>query len=137
MANITFSANNNADVYVLPVVPNLGDIEEPQNNEVLKGLNHDIKIIGNPGLDKFSVNSFFPVNKEYTFVANGSEPNGWKYVEFIRNCKKNKVPIRVVITSKSKYTIKNKLFSIEGFKYHPDNVGDVVYQIDLEEFTNE
>jgi len=134
--NIVLSANNNADVYILPVVPNGLDIDEPQTTEILKGLDHDIKVIGNVGLDKLSINSFFPVDKKYTFIATGAESNGLKYVEFIQNCKKNKIPMRVVITNKNKYTIKNKLFSIEDFKYHSDNVGDIVYQLDLEEYPN-
>jgi hypothetical protein len=133
--NITLSVNNNKDIYVLPVVPNGIEIESSQKNETFEGLNGDITLIGNTGLKEFSVSSFFPVDKKYNFVAQGSEKNGWKYVEFIENLKKNKTPVRVVMTNKQKYSVFNGLCSIEKFKYKTDNVGDIQYTLDLKEFT--
>jgi len=132
--NITLSANNNADIYVLPIVPPNIEINSPQKNETFEGLKGDFTLIGNKGLKEISISSFFPVDKNYSFVAQGAEKNGWKYVEFVENLKKNKTPVRVVMTNKQKHTIFNGLCSVENFKYKPDNVGDIQYTLDLKEF---
>lgn len=132
--NIILSANNNKDMYVIPVVPNGIEINSPQKNETFEGLNGDLVLIGNPGLREFSISSFLPVNKNYNFVHQGAEQNGWKYVEFIDNLKKSKTPVRVVMTNKQKYTIFNGLCSIENFKYQADKVGDIQYELNFKEF---
>jgi len=133
--NIILSANNNKDVYTLPIVPNGIEINSPQKNETFEGLNRDITLIGNPGLKEIPITSFFPVNKDYPFIAQEAEKNGWRYVEFIENLKKSKTPVRVIITNKQKYTVFNGLCSIENFKFKTDNVGDIQYTLDLKEFT--
>jgi hypothetical protein len=132
--NITLSANNNSDIYIIPVVPPNLPIKTAMNNEVLSTLNGDILILGNETLKEFSISSFFPVNKSYKFTANGYEANGWKYVNFIGENKKSKTPIRVVITTKDKYTVLNTLMSIESFVYSVDKVRDIQYELSLKEF---
>lgn len=56
--NITLSANNNADIYVLPIVPPGIEINSPQKNETFEGLKGDLTLIGNPGLKEISISSF-------------------------------------------------------------------------------
>ena len=131
---IILSANNNQEIFTLPVVPSGMEINSSQKNEIFEGINGDITLIGNLGLKEFSISSFFPVNKDYNFIVRGAEKDGWKYVEFIVRLRKEKKPVRVVWTNKNKYTIFNGLCSVENFKYKPDKVGDINYTLDFKEF---
>lgn len=136
--NITLSANNNSDVMILPVVPPDVPIRSPQNNEVFSAINGDLLIIGKRGLREVTITSFFPVNKDYPFIAQGAESNGYKYIEFIENYKNLREPFRLVITTKDKYSVLNMLCTVEaGFEYAPDKVGDLKYTLPLKEFIND
>ena len=74
--DIIFSANNNEEVMIFPVVPPDFEITDEQNNEDFDGISGKMKLIGEKGLKKLTISSFFPVNKEYTFVKAGSERDG-------------------------------------------------------------
>lgn len=137
MSNIILSANNNADVMVLPVVPPDIPVKSPQNNEVFSTIKGDVLIIGKPGLREVSITSFFPVNKDYPFIAHGAERNGFKYVEFIENYRRLQKPVRLVWTTKDKYTVLNMLCAVESFEYAPDKVGDLNYTLALKEFIDD
>ena len=134
--NITLTSQDNSQVFIIPVVPPNLPIKSGSNNETFSSIDKDITIIGNPVLREFSLNSFFPVNKNYPFVKNGYEPDGWKYVSFIESAKNSKQPVRVVVTTNNKYTVLNILMSIESFIFSADKVGDIQYELSLKEFNN-
>jgi hypothetical protein len=132
--NITISKNNNQEILIIPIVPPNISITQGSKNETFETLTGDINILKNPALKEISLSSFFPVNKNYSFVSKGSEPDGFKYVNFIENAKNNKEYIRLVMTSKENRTIFNSLVSIENFEYDLDKVSDIVYSVDFKEF---
>lgn len=80
--DIIFSANNNEEIMVFPVVPPDTGPAVPQEHEDFEAITGKMKIIGNMGLRSLSIESFWPVDKNYPWVRPGSDPNGWLYVEF-------------------------------------------------------
>lgn len=132
--DIVFSANNNEQVMVLPVVPPGLEFDEPQENEEFKHLTGSLNILGNMGLKTVGISSFFPVNKNYSFMKNGAEKDGWKYVEFFRKYRQKKLPFRVVITSKDGRELLNMPCSVDSFSYNVDKVGDIQYQLGIKEY---
>lgn len=132
--NITISKNNNSEILIIPVVPPNVPIKQAGKNEVFETLNGDINILKLPGLKELSISSFFPVNKNYEFVAKGSETDGFKYVNFLENSKNSREYIRLVMTAKDNKTLFNSLVSVEDFEYSIDKVGDIAYSVDFKEF---
>lgn len=135
--DIVFSANNREQVMVLPVVPPDISIEVPQDNEDFDSIKGAIKLIGNMGLTKLSISSFFPVHN-YKWLATGSTSDGWAYVKFFEKYRKEKLPFRCVITTKDGATRLNIACVVNSFSYSVDSVGDINYSLDIEEyrFTN-
>ena len=134
--NITITDKTGSTSLIIPIVPPEIPITKPSKNQVFETINGDLNIIGNEGLTETAWDSFFPC-KEYPFAATGSSINGWDYVDFFNNAKKNKLPIRVVMTSKDRHTILNMLASIEKWEYKPDKVGDIKYSLGLKEYVQQ
>lgn len=132
--DIVFSANNNKEIFVLPIVPPGISIQQPIKNEVFETVNKgEFKLIGQKGLVVISITSFFPT-KEYPFIKKGALSDGWKYVSFLERWIGLEAPIRIVITSKSGITVKNLAVSIDNFEYFIDKAGDIQYNLDLSEY---
>lgn len=134
MVDIIFSANNNAEVMVLPIVPPDIQVSEPQDNEDFDGINGKLKLIGNMGLRTMTIESFFPVGKDYSFIRPGSIKDGWQYVEFFRRWRAAKVPIRVIITTKDSAKRLNMACVVNDFSWAVDKVGDIKYTLEIEEY---
>lgn len=132
--DIIFSANNNEEIMIFPIVPPGIEITEEQNNEDFDALTGTMKLIGEMGLRKLSISSFWPVNKNYPFVKTGSLDDGNKYVEFFQKWRKKKVPVRVIMTAKSGYAVLNMACVVNSFTYSYDKVGDIQYSLDVEEY---
>lgn len=133
--DIVISVNNNEEVMILPIVPPDIEIDKPWENSEKDSLKYGkIKLIGLPGLTSFSIESFFPVNKNYNFQKNGSEKDGRKYLVFFEKWRAKRVPFRVVITDKQKSELLNLPMAIDGFKYSFDKVGDVKYSLSFQEY---
>lgn len=130
--NITVANLTGTVILVIPVVKSNVKIAYKNDNLTIETLKGKINIPTGSDLTKISWESFFPVNKEYTFIAQGSEPNGWVYVDFFKNRKKE--PFRLVITNEAKKTIINMLVTLDDFEIDPDNVGDINYSIAMSEF---
>lgn len=132
---ITLSDISGTNLYIVPVVPPDVNIEDGGQNDTLKTIKGNIRLVGEKGLKKVSWSSIFPVYKDYTWVAVGSRLNGYDYVNFIQDAIDAKVPIRVIITSLNKRPICNMLATIdEGFSASLDTAGDIKYSISLTEF---
>ena len=79
--DIVVSANNGETALILPILPeNMPELVEMWNNNTFESINNDINLIGTKGLRTVTLQSFFPVNKNYKFQRAGSEKDGWKYV---------------------------------------------------------
>lgn len=132
--DIVFSANNNEEMLVFPVVPPGIGPEIPQENEEFDAVTGKIKLIGNMGLTTLSVESFWPVNKNYPWVRPGADKNGWNYVAFFKKWRDKKVPLRIVITTNDGATRLNMACLINNFKWSVDKVGDIQYRLEIEEY---
>ncbi len=132
--DIIFSANNNEEVMVFPVVPPDIGPEIAQENEDFESVAGRMKLIGNMGLKTLQIESFWPVNKNYSWVRSGSEPNGWRYVEFFEKWRSKKVPLRVIITTDNGATRLNMACLVNNLKWSVDKAGDIRYSLDIEEY---
>jgi hypothetical protein len=132
---ITLSDIQGTNLYIVPIVPPDVDFKDGGENETLKTVKGNIRLIGEKGLKTVSWSSIFPVNKNYGFVAVGSRINGYDYVNFLQDAINAKIPIRVIITTLQKRPICNMLATIDdGFLWSVDTAGDLKYSISLTEF---
>lgn len=132
--NITITDLANKQTFIIPIVPPDTKIVGGGNNETIGTLNGDVRFTGNRTLRKLAWGSIFPVNKNYPYVATGSDTDGNNYVNFLEDMSEKKLPVRVVVTSPEKASISNLLMTIDSFEYHLDKAGDIEYSIDLTEF---
>lgn len=132
--DIVFSANNNEEIMVMPIVPPEINIGAPQDHEDFESVAGKIKLIGEIGLRTLSLESFWPVNKNYAFVRPGSEKDGWKYVDFFEKWRAKKVPMRVIVTTKDGHKRLNMACLVNNFSYAIDKVGDIKYTLEIEEY---
>lgn len=132
--DIIFSANNNEEVMVFPVVPpDLGP-EITQDNEDFEALTGTMKLIGNMGLMTLSIESFWPVRKQYPWLRPGSEADGWNYVQFFDKWRKKKVPLRVLLLTDDGQTRLNMACLVNTLAWQVDKVGDIKYKLSVEEY---
>ena len=123
---ITLSDIKGTNLYIVPIVPPDVDIKEGGENETLKTVKGNIRLVGEPTLKTVSWSSIFPVYKNYGFVAVGSRVNGYDYVNFLQEEYKSKVPIRIIITTLTKRPIVNMLATVDdGFSWSVDTAGDL------------
>ena len=122
------------DQYViLPVVPHIDIIEREINDEEFETSDGKILLlIGNTGLRRFTIDSFFP-SKIYPWMEIGSIPVPVTYIDFFEKYLKNKEIIRVIIISK--YKIVLNMECRYNFQYGiTDRAGDVPYSLDVIEY---
>lgn len=133
--DIVFSANNNEEVKILPIIPEELEIDIPRKNDEFETVNNRIlNLIGNRELKTLNISSFFPL-KKYEFIKKGASKNGWDYVNFFNKWANEKMPIRIVITNNDNVTMLNMACTVENFKYGIDKAGDIKYSLDLKEYT--
>ena len=134
--DIILSANNNETVLVLPVIPDkMPELIQPFNNTTFDAVNQEINlIIGTKGLRTVTLQSFFPINKNYPFQRPGSgEKDGWKYVAFFNKYGYLKVPIRMIFLNGME-EISNMAYTIESYSFQINKVKDIEYTIELKEY---
>ena len=128
--DIILSANNNETVLVLPVIPDkMPELIQPFNNTTFDAVNQEINLIGTKGLRTVTLQSFFPINKNYPFQRPGSEKDGWKYVAFFNKYGDLKVPIRMIFLNGME-EISNMAYTIESYSFQINKV----YTIELKEY---
>lgn len=132
--NITVTDITGDLVYIIPHVPANIEITSDSDNETMETLAGPIRLVGEDGLKQASWSALFPVNKNYSWQKLGSLIDGYDYIKFFDTMKKNKIPIRVVITDDSLRSLLNCLMSIDTFTYKKDKTGDYAYSIALTEF---
>lgn len=131
--DIIFSANNNEEVFILPVIEEIPELPLVYNNTVIDTINGQLNIIGNKALREVTLQGFFPVNKNYSFVRPGSNPDGWAYVAFFNKWSEKKVPIRMIWLEKEK-KISNMAYTIENFTPRIKRNKDIAYTLTLKEY---
>jgi hypothetical protein len=132
--DIVFTADNNSEIYVLPIIPYDVDLSNPSKNEEFDTINSGpINIIGDAGLRSLSISSFFPTN-DYSWIKAGSESDGWTYVDFLKTYKSSKSPIRVVVSDDDGIEVVNMECTIEDFTYGLKRNGDIRYSLSLKEY---
>lgn len=132
--NITVSDITGKLVYTLPHVPAEIEYGTESDNETLETLSGKIRLVGEDGLEQVSWTGILPLYKNYSWQKLGSLVNGYDYIKFFNTMKKNKLPIRVVITDDTFNSLLNKLMSIDTFRYKKDKAKDYSYEIQLTEF---
>ena len=129
---IMFSANNNEEVIELPYVPPGIQIVKPQENEEFKTINNGIlNLLGDMGLRKFNLTTFFPT-KRYSWVPS-TATLGWDCVDFFDKWREAKVPIRVVIMEGNR-TILNMPCTIDNFGHSVRQNKDIDYALEVKEY---
>lgn len=137
MRDIILSANNNEEVVVLPIVPDI-EINSPQDNEKFKVTGKGyLNLIGEMGLREFSISSIFPAQPMRS-MRPGSEARPFLYLDFINKWRRKQVPIRIVASrpdgnGKSREWF-NMAVLIDDFQYRPLRNGSVKYTLDLSEY---
>lgn len=125
------SWKNRTESHQLPVLPPEFEVEvESQNTVVSIHELGEINLIGNSGLQRIKIESFFP-NHDYSFVTTQQRHDPYVYVESINRWRKTKMPIRLVITN----TPFNIALAIDRFSVkEQDGSGDVYYVLELSEY---
>jgi hypothetical protein len=132
--DIVFSANNNEEIMILPVVPNDIPIQQGQENEQFQTMNNGtLNLIGELGLRSLSIQSFFPVHA-YRWIKKGASSDGWSYIEFFKKWRKKRVPMRIIITSSTGKEILNMACTIDDFEYGEKRNGDIAYSLSIREY---
>ena len=132
--NITVSDLTGKQVLVLPHVPAEIQYGSESDNETKETLSGKIRLVGDNGLETVSWSGILPLFKSYSWQKLGSLVNGYDYIKFFNSMKRDKLPIRVVITDDTFNSLLNKLMSIDSFKYKKDKAMDYTYEIQLTEF---
>ena len=124
------SWNNRQEVLKLPVNP-----ESPEIGRAGSNTNYvttevgTFKAIGEPGLQKLTLQGFFP-NRYYTFCTYRSFPSPEECVAMIGRWQASRRPIRLIITG-----LLNDAFAIESFTYSKEKgTGDINYTLELEQY---
>ncbi len=133
--DIIFSANNNEEIKILPVVPNDTPISQTQNNEQFQTINSGtLNLIGDMGLRGLSIQSFFPIHN-YRWIKKGSNADAWSYVEFFKKWRGKRVPLRIVVITSTGKEILNMPCTIDEFEYYEKRNGDIGYSLTINEYT--
>lgn len=132
-SNIIFSANNNEEVMILPVVPEI-DLNNPQNNEKFETINSGtLNLIGQEGLRTFSITSIFP-SQQYPWLKPGSVAEPFKCVDFFGKWRDEKVPFRCITSKKDGTEWFNMAVLVDNFDYKVRRNGDIAYTLELSEY---
>lgn len=132
---IAVGINNNKDVKILPVTPADMQIDYPILTETRDSLKYgEILVVKTEGLATVDIKSFFPT-KEGSYLQPGSTANGWDYVKWFRNNRKNRKLMRVVITNSKGREYFNRLCFCENFQVTGiDQNGDIQYTMQFKQF---
>lgn len=131
--SIVFSANNNKEVMILPITPEI-DLDKPQSNERFETINNGtLNIPGDIGIITWSFSSLFPC-REYSWLKVGSVAEPHKYIAFFDKWRKLKKPIRFIVSKEDGSAWFNRLVLIDNFPYKSLRNGDVSYSLELSEY---
>lgn len=130
--NIAVSVDNNEEIMIFPVTPDL-QLRNPQNNEEFQTVNSGtLNIAGDMGLRSVNITSIFP--KEKMSWAKAGSVEGKNYVTFFEKWRSKKVPVRLIVTLKDESEWFNMLCLIDNFDYSYDRQENIRYSLDFKEY---
>lgn len=129
---IVLSANNRAEIFVMPYAPPDVSIDEGQAIENYDGLSFNLTMPGNLDPRKVSWSAIYPCRRQ-AFSAAGCGTDPAAFVEFIRKWRDKHWPIRVTITAGSA-TVLNMPCLVESFSHSYRKTGDMDYSLSLVEY---
>lgn len=123
--------DNDDSGFQLPINPPSYEIVALMNNGTFDTeMSGERSFLGTEKLQTFEIDSFFPYEK-YPFLLCTSKEDPYEYVDIINKWKRNKWPVRVIITQ----TPVNLLCSIEEFHYGEEaGSRDVVFKLMFKEY---
>lgn len=139
MANISgrdiiISANNNEQVVILPIVPDI-NVEDSQMNEDFQTADQGfMNLIGDKKLKVFSLSSIFPAGDSYQHMRNGSVNDPFVYIDFFSKWRGEKVPFRVVASRPDGSLWFNLPMTVDDFSYELTKSGSAKYNLKLKEY---
>lgn len=123
---ITVSVDNNREIITLPKIPYEGiEIDYGSSSAV----NCDSTKYGQ--IKKLGAEPLATVNLEGTFYK---KDDPLRYVKFFRDNRKNRKPMRIVITSQNGKTIFNRLMNCETFSFAVDPAGNYNFALGFEQY---
>lgn len=132
--DIIVSANNNEEVLVLPLVPDI-PVSSSQDNEIFKTADQGyMNLIGDLGLREFEIQSIFPVEGTYQYVRPGALTRPFKYVDFFNKWRREKVPFRVIASRPDGSLWFNLPMTVDNFSYDLTKNGNILYNLSLKEY---
>lgn len=128
---VVFSTQNRKKILHVPIPPEELEISFPHNNVTIDTANGgQLKLIGEAGLKGISFESWVPNEQKYSFVK--SKVLAPELKSFFTTEKRNKRPVRIVLTYKNGYELHNELYAIDDFTFGYNRTGDMTYKLSLE-----
>lgn len=126
------SANNNAEVYIIPYIPPELEITEEQAIDEYDGLSFCLTMPGNMKPRAVSWSALYPRNVHaFSTPGCGTDPEG--FAAFLRKWREKHWPIRLVIMDDGN-TILNMPVLVDSFSYSYTKSNDMDYSISLKEY---
>ncbi len=132
---ITVSIDDNKTIVRLPYVPTDGltidyGASSAENYDNVKyGY---VKTLGAEPLASVTIDGTFPAAKTAWHKGTYGDPR--EYVRFFRNSRRDRKPMRVVITRQAGDEMFNRLMSCETFSWSMDKVGNITYSLSFEQY---
>lgn len=151
-----YLTSGNTESLIFPIVPK--DIKFPRGADVenYKGVTESFNIPSYKNLEEITIQSIFPVYKNYTFANSLANANGWDYVDFLEERQKSQLPLRLLaydyrdLPNTIIETVQNGinagnifrryadgLFLVKNFDYDVDKVKDINYTLTLSQFNSD
>lgn len=133
LSNIVLSANNNEDVFVLPVVPEI-EVDKPQHNQDFETIDNGwFCLIGKEGLRTFSLASILPC-REYAWMKPGSIAVPFRYIDFINKWRSRQYPFRIIVSRPDGREWFNMPVVIDDFSFSIQRNGNIKYVASFREY---
>ena len=131
--DIIFSANNNEEIKIIPVIPqDLPQVDKSYSSSSINTLYGELNLIGVKGLRSLTLESFFP-SRRYLFMRPGSTTDYSSYIRFFEKWADERKPIRIVITDTNR-EILNMAVTVQSFTWQVMRNLDVSYRLELKEY---
>lgn len=124
------SINNREEVFTLPINPASFELVEDNLNQKITLLNiGEVNLLGNRGLVKCTISSFFPSTLSPFFRFADREP--MEYIGVLKKWKNSKRPFRLIVSGSEI----NLAMAIEKLTFSQrEGDGDVYYTLELAEY---
>lgn len=133
--NVILSTNNNKNIVKLPYVAADGltiDYGSSNAENFDSAKYGQIKVLGADPLASVSISgSFLAYSTKY---AKGTYSTPFSYIKWMKDNRKNRIPMRLVITDNKKREIFNRLMNLESLSWSVDKVGNINYSAEFEQY---